>query len=165
MLSGRMINITDQPGKTPEHQKLRVAAYARVSADMEMKLLSLGAQEDYFHEAIAAHPDWELVGVYTDSGISDTTFERPGFQRLMENCRADKIDLIITRSVTRFARNTIDLLQTIRELSILGIDCYFERENLHSASLDSEFLSTISAICGEEKDHHAFGNQSTLAFL
>ena len=153
------MNVKELPAKPKEQKKLRVAAYARVSAEMEMKLHSLEAQEDYFHDYIATHPDWELVEIYSDYGISGTTIQRPAFQRMLEDCRAGKIDLVVTKSVTRFARNTVILLQTIRELKALGIDCYFEKEDMHSISPDGELLVTLLAMYAEEEARSASENQ------
>lgn len=153
------MNVKELPAKPKEQKKLRVAAYARVSAEMEMKLHSLEAQEDYYHDYIAMHPDWVLVEIYSDYGISGTTIQRPAFQRMLEDCRSGKIDLVVTKSVTRFARNTVILLQTIRELKALGIDCYFEKEDMHSISPDGELLVTLLAMYAEEEARSASENQ------
>ena len=153
------MNIKELPAKPKEQKILRVAAYTRVSAEMEMKLHSLTAQEDYYREYIAAHPEWEFAGIYSDYGISGTTVQRPEFQRMLEDCRAGKIDLVITKSVTRFARNTVILLNTIRELKALGIDCYFEKEDMHSISPGGELLLTLLAMYAEEEARSASENQ------
>lgn len=159
MMSGGNMRIKELPAKPKEQKKLRVAAYARVSAEMEWKLHSLEEQEDYYRGYITNHSGWELVEVYSDYGISGTTIQRPEFQRMLEDCRAGKIDLVVTKSVTRFARNTVILLQTIRELKSLGIDCFFEKEQMHSISPDGELLLTLLAMYAEEEARSASENQ------
>ncbi len=153
------MNVKELPAKPKEQKAIRVAAYARVSAEMEWKLHSLEEQSDYFRSYISAHDDWELVGVYSDYGISGTVIQRPEFQRMLDDCRAGKIDLVVTKSITRFARNTIILLQTIRELKALGVDCYFEKEAMHSISPDGELLLTLLAMYAEEEARSASENQ------
>lgn len=123
-----------KPTIFPELQIKRVAAYARVSTDTEMALHSVSAQISYYNELISTYPGWEFAGVYADEGISGTKESRPEFQRMLADCRAGKIDLVITKSITRFARNTVTLLNATRELKLLGIDVYFEKENMHSLS-------------------------------
>lgn len=158
-MSGGNMNVIELPARPKEQKKLRVAAYARVSAEMELKLHSLKEQRDYYREYITNRSDWELVEIYSDYGISGTTIQRPEFQRMLEDCRAGKIDLVVTKSVTRFARNTVILLQTIRELKELGIDCFFEKENMHSISPDGELLLTLLAMYAEEEARSASENQ------
>lgn len=153
------MNITEIPAKPKERKIVRVAAYARVSADKDAAFHSLEAQTEYYEKYVAAHPDWELTGVYSDNGISGTTINRPEFQRMLEDCRAGKIDLVITKSVTRFARNTVILLETVRELKKMGIDCYFEKEDMHSISPDGELLLTLLAMYAEEEARSASENQ------
>ena len=140
-------------------KKLRVAAYARVSADKDAAFHSLESQADYYLNYVKAHAEWELVGIYSDSAISGTTIDRPEFQRLMSDCKAGRIDLIVTKSITRFARNTVALLETIRELKALDIDVYFEKENMHSISPDGELLLTLLAMYAEEEARSASENQ------
>lgn len=147
------------PAKPLEKKLLRVAAYARVSSDKDAAFHSLEAQTAYYEEYVFAHSDWELVGIYSDNGISGTIINRPEFQRLIEDCRAGKIDLVVTKSITRFARNTVVLLETIRELKALGIDCYFEKEDMHSISPDGELLLTLLAMYAEEEARSASENQ------
>ena len=144
------MKITEIPAREKARQNTRVAAYARVSSDKDAAFRSLEAQTAYYKDYVAEQPDWELVGIYSDNGISGTLVERPEFQRLLEDCRAGKVDLVITKSVTRFARNTVILLKTVRELKELGIDCYFEKENMHSISPDGELLLTLLAMYAEE---------------
>ena len=112
-------------------KRKRVGAYARVSVDKEAMLHSLAAQTDYYRRLISGHPDWELVDVYADYGISGTFAKRPQFQRMVEDAKAGRLDLVITKSISRFARNTAVLLETVRLLKGLGVDVYFEEQNMH----------------------------------
>ena len=153
------MKITEIPAKPKEQKAIRVAAYARVSSDKDAAFRSLEAQTEYYEGYVAAHSDWELVDIYSDNGISGTIVNRPEFQRMLEDCRAGKIDLVVTKSVTRFARNTVILLQTVRELKRLGIDCYFEKETMHSISPDGELLLTLLAMYAEEEARSASENQ------
>ena len=130
------MKITKIPAKPKEQKRIRVAAYARVSSDKDAAFHSLEAQVGYYRDYVAVHPDWDLISIYSDNGISGTTDNRPEFQRMLRDCRDGKIDLVVTKSITRFARNIVVLLQTIRELKLLGIDCYFEKEDMHSISPD-----------------------------
>lgn len=153
------MRIEEIPAKPKEPKIIRVAAYARVSSDKDAAFHSLEAQTEYYRDYVAAHPDWELVAIYSDNGISGTTISRPEFQQMLQDCREGKIDLIVTKSVTRFARNTIILLETIRELKKLGVDCYFEKEDMHSISPDGELLLTLLAMYAEEEARSASENQ------
>ena len=111
----------------PVQQRLtRVAAYARVSTGKDAMLHSLSAQVGYYSAMIRNHRGWLYSGVYSDEARTGTKYERPGFQKLLEDCRAGKIDLIVTKSVSRFSRNTVDFLETVRELKALGVDVFFE---------------------------------------
>lgn len=152
------MRITEIPAK-PKNTVVRVAAYARVSADKDAAFHSLESQAEYYEQYITSHPDWVLVDIYSDNGISGTVVERPEFQHLLADCRSGKIDLVITKSITRFARNTVVLLETIRELKALGIDCYFEKENMHSISPDGELFLTLLATYAEEEARSASENQ------
>ena len=153
------MKITEIAPKPKEPKKIRAAAYVRVSSDKDAAFHSLEAQEDYYRKYVAAHPEWELVAVFSDNGISGTTTERPAFQKMLEACRYGKIDLVITKSVTRFARNTVTLLETVRELKSLGIDTYFEKEQMHAMSADGELLLTLLAMYAEEEARSASENQ------
>lgn len=153
------MRITEIPAKPKEDKIIRVAAYARVSTDKEAAFHSLEAQRDYYEDYIQEKPNWILVDIYSDNGIPGTTINRPEFQRMLEDCRNGKIDLIITKSITRFARNTVILLETIRELKALGIDVFFEKEDMHSISPDGELLLTLLAMYAEEEARSASENQ------
>ena len=110
--------------------KRRVAGYARVSTDHEDQTTSYAAQVDYYTNYIKSREDWEYVGIYTDEGISATnTKKREGFRRMIADALSGKIDLIIAKSVSRFARNTVDSLSTIRKLKDVGCECYFEKKD------------------------------------
>lgn len=109
----------------------RVAGYARVSTDHDDQISSYEAQVDYYTNYIRERDDWEFVGIYTDEGISATnTRHRDGFKRMVRDAMDGKIDLIVTKSVSRFARNTVDSLTTVRKLKDKGIEIYFEKENI-----------------------------------
>lgn len=124
--------------------KRKVAAYARVSTDNEEQLTSYAAQISYYTEYIKGREDWEFVKVYTDEGISGcSTKRREGFQAMVADALAGKIDLIITKSVSRFARNTVDSLTTIRSLKEHNVECYFEKENIWTFDGKGELLLTI----------------------
>ena len=131
--------------------KKRVAAYCRVSVEKDAMLHSLANQVSYYQEYISSNPDWMFVGIYADEGISGTKGNRPEFNRLIEDCKARKIDLIITKSISRFARNTTLLLETTRLLKSLNIDVYFEEQNMHSLSSDGELMLTLLASFAEEE--------------
>ena len=112
----------------------KVAAYARVSSEKDSMLHSLSAQISYYSELIQNNPSWRHVGVYADEAKTGTRDERPEFQRVLEDCQQGKIDMVITKSVSRFARNTLIILETVRKLKEQGIDVYFKKENTHSLS-------------------------------
>lgn len=147
--------------KTPPQslQRMRVAAYARVSSGKDAMLQSLSAQISYYSNYIQQRGDWEFAGVYADEAITGTKDTRPEFQQMIADCRGGKIDRIITKSVTRFARNTVILLETVRELKLLGVDVFFEKENIHSISKDGEFILTLIASYAQEESRSASENQ------
>lgn len=124
-------------------QRKRVAAYVRVSMDKETMLHSFTAQASHYKELISKHKDWEFVDIYADYGISGTKVNRPEFIRMLDDCRLGKIDMIITKSISRFARNTALLLSTIRHLKSLHIDVYFEEQNINSLSGQGELMLTL----------------------
>lgn len=132
-------------------QRKKVCAYARVSTGKDEMLHSMSAQISYYSEYIQARRDWEYIGVYADSAVTGTKEAREDFQRMLTDCRNGKIDMIITKSISRFARNTVTLLSTVRELKELGIDVWFEKENIHSTSGDGELMLTILASFAQEE--------------
>ena len=151
----KLINPTDISG----FQLKRVAAYARVSTDKDDAEHSLEAQISNYNEYITGYPGWIFAGIYADDGISGTKTNRPEFQRMMEDARAGKFDIIVTKSITRFARNIVLLLSSVRELKSLGIDVIFEKENLRSMSEDGELMLSLLAMYAEEEARSASENK------
>lgn len=140
-------------------QRQRVAAYARVSSGKDAMLQSLSAQISYYNKYIQQRGDWQFAGAYADEAITGTKDVRAEFQRMLTDCRDRKIDMIITKSITRFARNTVILLETVRELKLLGVDVFFEKENIHSISADGEFILTLLASYAQEESRSVSENQ------
>ena len=133
-------------------QKRRVAGYARVSTDSDEQFTSYEAQVDYYTRYIQSKPEWDFVRVYTDEGISGTnTKRREGFKEMIADALAGKIDLIVTKSVSRFARNTVDSLVTIRKLKENGVECYFEKEGIYTFDGKGELLITIMSSLAQEE--------------
>lgn len=133
-------------------KKRKVAGYARVSTDHDDQITSYEAQVDYYTNYIKGRDDWDFVGMYTDEGISATnTRHRDGFKRMVKDALDGKIDLIITKSVSRFARNTVDSLSTIRKLKEHKIECYFEKENIWTFDSKGELLLTIMSSLAQEE--------------
>lgn len=125
-------------------RQLRVAAYCRVSTDDEEQLTSYEAQQTYYTDKIMTNPDWTMAGIYADEGITGTkATKRPEFLKMIRKCKQKKIDLILVKSISRFARNTVDCLNYIRTLKSLGIAVIFEKENINTLNEDSEMLTTI----------------------
>lgn len=137
----------------------RVAAYARVSSGKDAMLHSLSAQVSYYSSLIQSHKGWEYAGVYADEALTGTKENRENFQRLLTDCRNGKVNMVITKSISRFARNTVTLLETVRELKGYGIDVYFEEQNIHSISADGELMLTILASYAQEESRSASENQ------
>jgi len=134
--------------------KKRVAAYARVSVDSDELMQSLAAQVSHYSALIQANPSWEYVGVYADAGISGTGMKhRSEFRRLIADCEKGKIDIILTKSISRFARNTVDLLKTVRSLRERNISVRFERENIDSLTGDGELMLSILASYAQEESY------------
>lgn len=133
-------------------EKRKVAAYARVSTDSEEQLTSYEAQIDYYTKYINQNREWQFVKVYTDEGITATnTKRRDGFNEMVTDALAGKIDLIVTKSVSRFARNTVDSLTTVRELKAHGVEVYFEKENIYTFDGKGELLITIMSSLAQEE--------------
>lgn len=145
--------------KPPDIGLKRVAAYSRVSTGKDAMLHSLTAQIGYYSDYIRQHPGWLFCGVYSDEAVTGTKETRAGFQDLLRECRAGKLDLIITKSISRFARNTVTLLETVRELKELGIDVYFEEQKIHTMSSDGELMLSILASYAQEESLAASENQ------
>lgn len=131
--------VTRLPIATPVFRK-RVAAYARVSTSSDEQLGSVEAQKDYFQKLITERPNWVLVDIYADEGISGTSLtRREAFNRMIDDALSGKIDMIITKSLSRFARNTVDALNTIRKLKIAGVGVYFEKEDIDTLDAKGDF--------------------------
>lgn len=140
---------------------LRVAAYCRVSTDNSDQLVSLETQIKHYESYIKSNPEWDFAGLYYDEGITGTKKEkRPELLRMIADCELSKIDLIVTKSISRFARNTIDCLDLVRRLTKLGISVYFESENINTGSMESELmLSILSGLAEEESTSIAQNNK------
>lgn len=143
------VSTTKGPTAIP---KRRVAAYVRVSTASDEQLNSIAAQKDYFERMISRHSDWVLVDIYADEGLSGTSIcRREGFSRMIADALEGKIDLIITKSLSRFARNTVDTLNTIRQLKEHSVEVFFERENILTMDSTGEFLIALLASFAEEE--------------
>lgn len=146
-----MPNVKIIPQKIKRKRALRVVAYARVSCPKNQMIASLAAQVDYYSDLITKNPDWEMCGIYVDEAKTGTKDTRENFRRLVDDCRKGLIDLVITKSVSRFARNTVDLLSVCRELREHGVDVYFENQNIHSVSSEGELMLTLLASIAQEQ--------------
>ena len=146
-------------GKKDECQRLRVAAYCRVSTDEEDQLNSLDTQIQYYTSKIAENPNWTLAGIYPDEGITGTrTDKRDQFLKLMRDCEKGKVDYIITKSTSRFARNTVDSLSWIRKLRSMGIGIYFEEQNLDSLKAENEMLIGFFSVMAQSESESISAN-------
>ena len=140
-------------------RKLRVAAYARVSSSSEDQLNSYRVQNQYYSELISGNPDWEMVDIYADEGITGTSVEkREDFQRMMRDCRKGKIDRILVKSISRFARNTKDCLAAVRELKELGVSVLFEEQGIDTARTSGEIVTAIMASLAQKGSESISGN-------
>lgn len=137
---------------------VRVAAYARVSSNKDAMLHSLSSQVSYFSKMIQSHDSWKYVGVYSDEGMTGTKIKRDGFQRMIRDAKAGKIDIIVTKSLSRFARNTVDCLKTIREMKAINVDIFFEEQNIHTLSANGEFLISLLAGYAQEESRQCSEN-------
>ena len=146
--------IVIEAAQRPEAQKLRVAAYCRVSSDSTDQMNSFAAQMNYYTALISGKAHWELVDLYADAGISGTSAEkRPDFQRLLSDCRKGRIDKVLVKSISRFARNTMDCLKTIRELKAIGVGVCFEEQNIDTSNMTGELITAaFSAIAQKESE-------------
>lgn len=147
-----------QPTVKIHQRKKRVCAYARVSTDYDKQGESLENQIIYYKNLISSNPEYEFVDIFADKGITGTTENRPEFQRMLDLCREGKIDLIYTKSVSRFARNTAIVLQKVRELKELGVEVRFEKENINTLSGDGELMLTVLSSFAEEESRSASEN-------
>ena len=150
VIPARQNQKTNEGSRIPA--KLRVAAYCRVSTALEDQESSSEAQVSHYNEMIRKNPDWELADIYADEGLSGTTTEkRENFNRMIQDCEAHKIDMVITKSISRFARNTLDCLQYIRKLKALNIPILFEKENINTMGTSGELLITIMASLAQQE--------------
>ena len=156
-MAGRKVKQIYHPSALPELSPQdgrckRVAAYARVSTASDEQMNSVEAQKDYFTQLIMKHPGWRFAGLYADEGITGTsTRQREAFKQMIEDAIAGKIDLILTKSISRFARNTVDTLNTIRSLKACGVEVFFEKENIYTLDSKGEFLITLLSGIAEEE--------------
>ena len=148
----KVTKIKAKQAPTAENAKLRVAAYCRVSTDSDAQLESLEAQKQHYESYIACRDDWTFAGLYYDEGITGTKKDkRPELMRMIRDCETGKIDYVITKSISRFSRNTTDCLEMVRKLLDLNIPIYFEKENLNTGSMESElFLAILSSMAEGE---------------
>lgn len=148
-----------EPTAPAIRKRKRVAAYARVSVESEKMSHSLSAQVSYYSSLIQKNPEWEYVGVYADDFVSGTgTAKRDEFNRMLADCEAGEIDIVLVKSISRFARNTVDLLETVRHLKDIGVEVRFEREHIRSFSGDGELMLTILASFAQEESRSISDN-------
>lgn len=153
-----MMKVTILQPEAKRIVKKKVCAYARVSTSSNSQEESLENQTTYYRNKIEANPEYEFVGIFADSGYTGTKENRPGFQQMITCCREGKIDLILTKSISRFARNTTIVLEYVRELKLLGIEIYFERENIRTLSKDGELMLAVLSSFAEEESRSASEN-------
>ena len=155
--AARVPRITVIDPRTPEKEKLRVAAYARVSSDSADQLNSYLAQVDFYTKFISSKEDWELVDIYADEGLSGLdSHKREDFNRMIADCQAGKIDRVLVKSTSRFARNTTDYIRYVRELLRLGVSICFEKENIDTGRMTSEQIAQIYGAFSEmESTNHS----------
>jgi len=139
-------------------KRVRVAAYARVSDGKEAMLQSLNAQVNFYKKLIMENPLWDFAGIYSDEATTGTKDSRKEFQQMLKDCRDGRIDMIITKSISRFARNTVTLLETIRELKAIHVDVFFEEQNIHSISGEGEMVLSFLASFAQEESRSVSEN-------
>lgn len=158
----RVIKI--EPAEQTQNVRLRVAAYTRVSSDSEDQLNSFAAQNRYYTELISGKAEWRMVDIYADEGITGTSVaKRDDFQRMMADCRRGLIDQILVKSISRFARNTKDCLQNIRELKELGVNVRFEREGIDTVNVSSELITAIYAAFAQKESESILADNNEQA--
>ena len=149
------------PASQPEAVVLRVAAYCRVSTDSEDQLNSFAAQQTYYNDYIRKHDSWQLAEIYADEGITGTSAaKRDDFQRMLSDCRKGRIDKVLVKSISRFARNTKECLESIRELKALGISIFFEEHNIDTRMVTSEMLTAVLASCAQAESESISKNMT-----
>lgn len=151
--------ITISPTEPKRAKKLRVAAYARVSTDSSDQLNSFSAQTRHFSDLISREKTWELADIYADEGITGTSAEKRGdFQRLLADCRRGLVDRVLVKSISRFARNTKECLEILRELKSLGVGVFFEKENIDTSAMSSEMMTALFASLAQEESRNISQN-------
>lgn len=148
-----------EPVQNKIQKKKRVCAYARVSTDSRKQGESLENQISSYERSLRSNPEYEFIGVFADQGIFGFSRNRPEFQRMVQMAKDGQIDLIITKSISRFARNTAVLLETVRELRLIGIAVYFEEQNINTLSGDGEVMLTVLASFAEEESRSVSENR------
>lgn len=142
-------------------QKLRVAAYARVSTDSDEQLVSLKTQKNHYERYIKARPEWEYAGLYYDEGVTGTKLaKRDGLLRLLADCDKGMIDYIIVKSISRFSRNTVDSIEIVRKLCQDGIYIYFEKEKIDTGKMEGELLLSILSSLAESESRSISDNET-----
>lgn len=156
----RVLEPTVKPKATANsYRQLRVAAYCRVSTQMEEQLNSYEVQKNYYTEKINSEPKWKLVGIFADKGISGTSaLKRDEFQKMIHMCKRKQIDMIITKSILRFSRNTVDCLNYVRMLRQLDVDVFFEEQGIHSKDAGAEFYITIYGSIAQSESENISAN-------
>jgi len=153
--------IVINPNAAPLHDKIRTAAYCRVSSDSDEQLASFSAQVSEYTARIQKNPDWVMVDIYADEGISGVSAaKRPEFQRMMTDCRRKKVDRILTKSISRFARNVKECIEYIRELQSLGVTIEFEKEGIDTAFLSGEMMIAVFGSLAQEESKSISSNMS-----
>ncbi len=151
--------IVIEAAQRPEAQKLRVAAYCRVSSDSSDQMNSFAAQLNYYTTLINSKDNWTMADIYADAGISGTSAEkRPDFQRLLSDCRRGRIDKILVKSISRFARNAVDCLETIRALKAIGVGVCFEEQGIDTSEMTGELLTAMFSAIAQKESESISGN-------
>ena len=146
------MKITEITAEKKENKIQRLAAYCRVSSDSADQLHSFAAQLRYYSNYEKQHPEFELVGIYADEGLSGTSMKkRAEMNRLIQDCEQGKIDRVIVKSISRFARNTRDLLQTLRLLKSYGVTVFFEEQSIDTSQLNSEMFLTFPGMIAQQE--------------
>lgn len=153
----KVIKANAIPGKKNhgKNRRLRVAAYCRVSTDGEEQISSYNSQLSYYREYISKNPDWVMAGIYADKAITGTKADkRPDFMRMINDCLNDEIDMVVTKSISRFARNTVDTLHYVRMLKEKGIAIFFEEEHINTLSMDGKLMLTVLSSVAQQEVHN-----------
>lgn len=151
--------INSQENTFLSYRRIRVAAYCRVSTKQEEQINSYEVQKKHYTEKINANPEWQMVGIFADKGITGTSvLKRDEFNKMIKLCKSKKIDMILVKSISRFARNTVDCLHYTRMLKTLGIDVYFEEQGIHSIKSDAEFYISIYGTIAQSESENISAN-------